>query len=143
MCTLAFPEEEYTVSDIEILRQGKSYTVDTVREIKKRYPHERLYLIIGSDQLLSFDRWYKFREILENATLCAVSREGSVNKELLERFADEHLRMYGECLIFDFEPFEVSSTEIRRMIKEGVPADELIDKEVMNYILSEGLYKNE
>lgn len=140
MCSLQFPEEIFTVSDIEIKRGGKSYTVDTVNSIRELYPDERLYLIIGSDQLLSFDRWYRFSEIMEKAVICAVSREGSVPVEQLEAFADSRLRQYGEVLIFDFEPFEISSTEIRRIIKDGKGAEDYISAEVEDFIRREGLY---
>lgn len=141
MCSLQFPEDFFTVSDIEIKRGGKSYTVDTLNSIKELYPDEKLYLIIGSDQLLSFNRWYKFEDIMKKAVLCAVAREGSVGKKQLENFADDNLRQYGEVLIFDFEPFEVSSTEIREMINDGKCAGEFISPEVNDYILREGLYK--
>ena len=64
MCRLAFPEDIFGVSDIEIKRGGKSYTVDTVTAVRELYPEEKIYLLIGSDQLLSFDRWYRYRDIL-------------------------------------------------------------------------------
>lgn len=141
MCLLQFPEEIFTVSDIEIKRGGKSYTVDTINSIKELYPDEALYLIIGSDQLLYFNKWYKFQEIMEKAVICAVSREDAVAKEQLEAFADSSLRQYGRVLIFDFDPFEVSSTEIRKMIKEGKSAEGFISSDVNDFILREGLYR--
>ena len=54
MCKLAFEGEDYIISDLEIKREGKSYTVDTVTELKEIYPDDELYLIMGSDMLLSF-----------------------------------------------------------------------------------------
>ena len=143
MCELAFPEDIFSVSDIEIRREGKSYTIDTVKAVKELYPDEKIYLITGSDQLLSFNRWYKFDEILRNVTLAAVSREGTVGEEELSRFADMNLRKYGECLIFSFEPFEVSSTEIREKIRKDEDILPYLEEEVIQYISSEGLYKNE
>ncbi len=143
MCELAFPEDIFTVSDMEIKREGKSYTIDTVKAVKELYPHEKLYLITGSDQLLSFNRWYKFDEILKNATLCAVSREGRVGEEELSRFADMNLRKHGECIIFSFEPFEVSSTDIREKIGKGEDISPYLTEDVAQYISFEGLYKDE
>lgn len=143
MCELAFPEDIFSVSDIEIKREGKSYTVDTVNAVKRLYPHEKIYLITGSDQLLSFNRWYKFDEILKNVTLTAVSREGAVSEEELSRFADVNLRKHGECIILSFEPFEVSSTEIREKIRQGEDVSRYLTEDVVQYISSEGLYKNE
>ena len=143
MCELAFPEDIFTVSDIEIKREGKSYTVDTVKAVKELYPHEKIYLITGSDQLLSFNRWYKFDEILRNVTLAAVSRRGEVREEELSRFADMNLRQYGECLILSFEPFTVSSTEIREKIRKGEDTSPYLTEEVIKYISTEGLYKDD
>ena len=142
MCRLAFSEECFFVSDIEICRGGKSYTVDTVKKVREMYPDEKIYLLIGSDQLLHFDKWYRFSDILEAVTLLCVSREEGVKKEELEKFADTRLRNYGECKIVDFEPFEISSTKIRKMISEGEDVSEFIDKEVYSYIREKGIYKN-
>ena len=58
MCRIAFGNHDnFFVSDIEIKRAGKSYTVDTVRELKKMYPGDDMFLFVGSDMLLSFDKW--------------------------------------------------------------------------------------
>ena len=143
MCRIAFPEDIFEVSDIEISRGGKSYTIDTVYEVRRLYPDERLYLLIGSDQLLSFDRWYRFKDILSQVTLVSVSREHAVDAERLERFADEHLRPYGECIILDFSAFEISSTVLREGISEDRDMSEFIDESVAEYIHGEGLYKHE
>ncbi len=143
MCRIAFPEDIFEVSDIEISRGGKSYTVDTVDEVRRLYPDERLYLLIGSDQLLSFDRWYRFKDILSQVTLVSVSREHAVETERLEDFADERLRPYGECIILDFSAFEISSTVLREGISEDRDMSEFIDEGVIAYIHGEGLYKHE
>ena len=143
MCRLAFPEDIFEISDIEIKRGGKSYTVDTVTEVKELYPDKKLYLLIGSDQLLSFDRWYRYRDILSMVTLVSVSRESSVETARLNEFADERLRPYGECMIFDFDAFEVSSTFLREKLSSGENTEHYMDPYVSAYIQKEGLYKNE
>ncbi len=143
MCRLAFPEDIFEISDIEIRRGGKSYTVDTVAAVKELYPDEKIYLLIGSDQLLSFDRWYRYRDILSGVTLVSVSRESCTETETLSVFADEKLRPYGECMIFDFDAFEVSSTFLRKRLSVGDDVSEYVDKDVFAYIQKEGLYKNE
>ena len=143
MCLLEFNDDIFIVSDMEIKRGGKSYTVETVKKIKELYPDEKLFLIIGSDQLLSFNKWYRFSDIMADATICAVSREGETEKSQLEIFADKNLREYGECLIFDFQPFEISSTEIRQKISDGINVNDFVSQEVSDYIQREGLYKNE
>ena len=56
------------VLDIELLREGKSYTADTVEQILGQYPEDELYLVLGTDMLLSFEHWYKFGYLIENCT---------------------------------------------------------------------------
>lgn len=143
MCSLEFYEDFFEVSDIEIKRSGKSYTVDTVKSVKEKYPDKKLYLIVGSDQFLSFNRWYKFDEILKDVTLCAVTREGEVKKEELEVFGEKNLAEFGEYKIFEFEPLEISSTKIREYISRNIDTSRFLSENVAEYIRTEGLYKNE
>ncbi len=142
MCELAFPESHFEISDIEISRGGKSYTVDTVSAVKKLYPDKKLYLIIGSDQLLSFNKWYRFADILSLVTLVSVSREEDVGFAALEEFSDNRLRVYGEVKIFDFSPLEISSTVLREKINSGEDTSQYISEAVRDYIDRKGLYKN-
>lgn len=140
MCREAFCEEEFIVCDTEIKRGGRSYTVDTVKAVKEMFPDEKLFLLIGSDQLEHFDKWYCFDEILRLVTLVAVSREGNDKKAELERIADEKLRMHGTCLILDFDAFEVSSTQIRALVSQGADVSSYTDEGVNAYIKQKGLY---
>lgn len=141
MCRLAFPENEgFSVTEAEIKRGGVSYTVDTVREIKRLEPEGELFLITGSDMLLSFDRWREYKKILSICTLAAVSRCGADSPAELERFADERLRDFGRVLIVPFEPYEISSTEIRKIISHGESAAAFLPEKVNEYITERGLY---
>ncbi len=142
MCRLAFADMPcVTVSDYEVSRTEVSYTVDTICHFRKLYPNDELYLLIGSDMLLTFDKWRKFEEILANCTLCAASRENaSRDMENLEKKAEE-LRPYGNVIIIKAEPFEVSSTEIREKIIKNSDISCYVPKNVVKYILENNLYK--
>ncbi len=142
MCRLAFADMPcVTVSDYEISRPEVSYTVDTVGHFRKMYPDDELYLLIGSDMLLTFDKWRKFEEILADCTLCAASREnGSRDMEILCRKAEE-LRRYGNVVLIKSEPFETSSTEIREKIMKNSDISCYVPKNVVKYILVNNLYK--
>ncbi len=142
MCKAAFEDECFTVSDLELCRGGKSYTVDTVNAVKALYPDSQLYLIVGSDQVLSFNRWYRYMDILGMVTLAGVSREDSVKRDEIEKFAESQLRPYGQCEILEFSPLEISSTELRRMLAEDIDTGELLPEKVKEYIKQKGLYKN-
>ncbi len=141
MCKLTFTGDEYQISDMEFQRDGKSYTVETVRQLRKIYPDDELFLIIGSDMLLSFDKWYEYEEILKNVTLCVATRENEVSKEMLLNYAKNILQLNeNEIIISCVSPFVCSSTEIRNKIKEKTSVNNLISNEVMNYICQNNIY---
>ena len=62
-------EEKAEVSDLELQRGGVSYTFDTVKTLQSQYPNAELFLLVGTDMLLSFDRWYRYKELLSMVTL--------------------------------------------------------------------------
>ena len=141
MCRLAFEGEDYIVSDLEIRRAGKSYTVDTVTELKKIYPDDELYLIMGSDMLLCFDKWYRYKDILSMATICATTRQGDISLDELRSYSRDVLGK--QTLIIDFEPFECSSTKVRNALISGEDATCLVPEKVLLYIIEKGLYTDE
>lgn len=143
MCKRNFFESYFEISDIEIIRQGKSYTVDTLEALRKKYPNDELFLIIGSDMLLSFHQWYRYRDILSLATLCVASREDEVSFGTLVEYAETTLgksREKGEIIISKIPPVELSSTLIRKKIADGADVSDLLCAEVFNYIKEKGLY---
>ena len=76
LCELAFVDiPGVTVSDMELRREGKSYTVDTVRALRAENPEAELCLLVGTDMLRTFDEWCEFREILDAVTLLATARD--------------------------------------------------------------------
>lgn len=143
MCRLAFPESHFEVSDLEIKRKGKSYTIDTVTELKKQYPDNELFLIIGSDMLLSFHKWYRFEEILRNVTLCVATRENDISCEKLLFYAKDVLNLKdNEIIISPIEAFVCSSTDVRNRIKAGENTDSFLTGEVRKYIMDNNIYKD-
>lgn len=131
MCRRAFANLNCEVSDIELKRSGKSYTVDTLRELKKRFPDDELFFIIGSDMLETFQQWYCWEEILSLAVICAASRENGFEPDWNGYTPEQRSRF----VFVTAEPLEVSSTELRRGEKP-----ELIDPAVSEYIKENGLY---
>lgn len=140
MCELAFSEEKYEVSALEIEKGETSYTVNTLTALKAQYPDDDLFLIIGSDMLLSFNRWYRWQEILKLCTLCAVSRCDDDPLQELEEFAHKHLRCEGNVLILPFAPLVVSSTLLREKIRNGEDTRAFLHPAVKDYIQSHNLY---
>ncbi len=144
MCRLNFCEDLFRVSDIEIQRGGKSYTVDTVNAIKGLYPHSQLYLFMGDDMLLSFHRWYEYRRIMSMCHIVAACRTEDLTE--LNAMKDYARQVLGDdgtgVTICSSVPVEISSTEIRNQLcTEG--ESEMLLPQVNEYIKSRGLYREQ
>lgn len=124
------------VSDCEIRRKGKSYTVDTLELFKRKYPDADIFFIIGSDMLLTFDEWRCPRRILELATVVAAPRRKSAElvEEMRKKAKSITEALGGKIEIIPLSPKEISSTEIR----EG--AESAVSPAVLEYIEKKGLY---
>ncbi len=140
MCKLAFKEPLFEVSDVEINRGGKSYTVDTVNSVKELYPHSELYLFMGDDMFLSFNKWYKYEEIARKCVIVAACRTERLEKlHSMKAFARDVLRLGDGRVIFcESVPVEISSTTIRENVKNN--CFEYIGSDVAEYIKAKGLY---
>lgn len=145
MCELLFSDDFYEISSIELKRQGKSYTIDTVQELKKLYPDDELFLIIGADMLMSFDKWYRYEDILSDVKLCVTVRDDEVKTADLCAFAKNVLKLDSEkkeIIIADVEPWICSSTDVRLRLSLGLDAAEMISTEVFNYARLNLLYES-
>ena len=142
MCRLAFAGMDgVVVSDMEIERGGKSYTIDTLKELSAK--NRRLLLLCGTDMVLSFDRWYKYREILELCYPVYMRREKDamldtmrVNK--LTKYYNESGKMFRKLI---GEPIELCSTDIRKAVKRGDSISGMVPPAVEKYIIDNNLYK--
>lgn len=129
------------VSDMEIARGGRSYTYETVTLLREIYPDDELIFILGSDMLLSFHTWKNPDVILSHVKICAVTRSDSIDKEQLEEYVEEYFPKNKERFITcNFDPIEVSSTQIRNAIRNGESVEGLVDRRVMEYIKEKELY---
>ncbi len=140
MCRLNFSGSVFEVSTLEFDRRGKSYTYDTLCQIRELYPDAQLYLTVGSDMLYYFDKWYRYEDILEMCTLCAAERDGETNP--IKKFGVPESLKGRKVLVFDdIEPLTVSSTDIRRKIRGGEDVAGALDSKVYQYISEGGLYR--
>jgi nicotinate-nucleotide adenylyltransferase len=124
--------EGFEVSDFELNKQGISYTIDTISHYKNIYSH--IDLIIGYDNLLNFTTWKDPDEIVKIANLVVLSRKS--NQPDVSNPYFNHAELVKTPLI------EISSTDIRRRVKENKLINFLVPKKVMEYIYSLNLYKD-
>ena len=134
-------EGRVEVSDMELKREGKSYTVDTMAELHRKYPDAKLYLFMGTDMFLSFQTWYQPQEIADLCTLCAFGRTEADSEELFavqRQYLAE--KFHAECVTITLPKIvDISSTQLRAALEEGRGRDYL-DPAVYGYILRERLY---
>lgn len=142
MCRLAFAKLPYvTVSDWELSQSEVSYSVNTVEHFRKEFPEDELFFIMGSDMLLSFDKWHKWQDILKMCTVIAASREdgGSDIERLREKAAQ--LSRFGKVIVTEITAFELSSSEIREKIIKNCDLSCYMDKNVVEYIEENRIYE--
>ena len=142
MCERAFGDmERVIVSDMEIARGGKSYTVDTLRALSGE--DRRLFLLIGTDMMLTLDQWRAPDEIFKLCYPIYVRREqdpileGQIvakNQLYQEKYGRIVRRLMADVI-------ELSSTEIRDRVKNGEEITDLVPTPVADYIKSNGLYR--
>lgn len=147
MTRLAFAGLESTVvSDMEILRRGRSYTYDTLTELSEE--GRELYFLCGTDMLLTVDSWYRAEDLFRLATFVLERREcdRSLDVEVRERI-DYYKSTFGARIVeIDIDPILLSSTDVRNAAMRGASRDELaelVGGEVADYIVSHGLYRAE
>lgn len=139
MCRLAFGSVEgVEISDMEICRGGKSYTVDTLTAIREQYPQKEILLLCGGDMFATLDKWVRAKDILNMAVPVGMCRAGYEN-EFLES-AKRLWNMGASVEIIDVDLPDVSSTEIRKAVSLGEGGKGMLSDEVDQYIKSKGLY---
>jgi nicotinate-nucleotide adenylyltransferase len=143
MLRLAVNEDpRFSVSDLEVQRGGISYTVDTVRDLKKIYPNDELILIVGSDTLLDLHNWYRPEELLSLCAIAAVLRPGEHEaEEIAEKI--QLPAIYKKRVLkklIKAHQVQVSSTEIRTRMGKGLGIRYFVPSNVEIYIYDKGLY---
>lgn len=141
MCKLAFADvDRVVVSDIEIIRQGKSYTVDTLCEISKLHPDDELFLIVGADSFMQLPLWFKAEEIFCRATVLTIARGEVDYQKLLAQKTLLQKEFNANTFVLEKPVAQVSSTQVRNLIFEKADFSHLLSNEVSEYIIRNGLY---
>jgi len=124
--------DKFDFSDYEITKGGVSYSLNTILELKKKY--NEIELIIGYDNLLSFDKWHQPDEIIKLAKLIVLKRKfaGDIN---------QFNKYFAEASFIDSPVIDISSTTIRERVRKNLPIDFLVPQKVKEYIAANSLYK--
>ena len=141
MCRLAFSHiDKVNISDFEINRGGKSYTVLTLEAFCAE--DRELYFLCGTDMFLTLEGWYSFEKIFKLATVCYVRRE---NDSQIERKIEELTNRYeskydARIIPIPVSVTEISSSKLRQLLKLGDNAKSYLTDSVYKYIQEKGLY---
>jgi nicotinate-nucleotide adenylyltransferase len=122
-------DDRFQVSDIEIVRSGPTYAIDTVRKWKKQNPADELFWIVGSDALSGIPSWHEWEAFVSEVTIVAVNRVGQ-----------------NDSVPFDFVSVEmpevrISATELRDRFTNHADTQYLVPPKVSQYISDQGLYQ--
>ncbi len=123
------------VSDIEIEREGASYTVDTLRQLRQLYPGSRLWIIIGTDMLDSFEQWYKPEEIAALCRIAVVARDKDDRQRIKKQAVQLAKKLNAVIDIVDNIPLPMSSTGFRNGASGAA-----VPSEIKRYIKKHRLY---
>lgn len=129
----------FEVSDIEIKREGLSYTIDTIKSLLRENPDVEYYFILGADAVAELDKWERFEQLLDLCYFVAATRPGFA--EQVEK-AKASFGDLGDKIIWLNTPeLNISSTDIRSRVKKGLPIKYIVTSSVESYIHKEELYK--
>lgn len=116
------------ISGIELRREGKSFSADTVEELKRLFPGDEFLFVVGTDMLLTFEEWYRYRYLLDNLTLAAVSRDEG-DEARIAGHAEYLRKKYGARIeIVRRAPVPMASTDIRELLRRRSGAEYLRDE---------------
>ena len=147
----------FFASNKELTREGPSYTIDTINEFKQEYDKStNFYLLMGSDAFLDITTWKQKDKIFQNISIIVMLRGLWENYDSITSFIDQHISKeyifnkadncfhhttQHKILIFNVPKIDISSTTIRKRIKDNKPINTLVPENVEKIIKTKGLYK--
>lgn len=153
---VAAPEERYQMAcmavegnkslcckDIEIKRQGYTYSYETLETLRQLYPEDHFYFIFGADCLFAIENWKYPERIFANCSVIAAVRGDSPIADMKQKILELESKYQADIILLPFIQLEISSTEIRERVRNGQSIRYLVPDKVIAYIEEKGLYKNE
>ncbi len=131
----------FALYTIEIDRGGNSYTCDTIMELKKRYPDQEYYLIVGADNLFTMEEWKDAEVIFQNAKILAAVRGNKKRADMEKKIAQLKEKYGADIILLDVRQVDISSSAIREKIAAGRSVRYMLPDKVREYILKNHLYE--
>lgn len=134
-------DERFLVSDMELKRAGRTYTVDTLLQLRDEYPHAQFTYIVGSDTLMLLPSWKDAERVATLCDMAVILRPGDSREAVQNTIAQYHETLGLHAVLLRFTGPDVSSTAIREAVQAGLPLDGLVPEAVAGYIRDKGLYR--
>lgn len=135
--------EAFVFSDMEMTRQGTTYTADTLEQLKETYPEHEFYFIMGADSFVELSTWYQPEKIFSLAEIVVVNRQGTTRHQFTE-YRDLYEKKYGkEASLVEMPFIGISSTNIRLRAATGLTVRYQVPDIVAEYMEKKGLYQME
>jgi nicotinate-nucleotide adenylyltransferase len=131
-------DERFAVSDLEMTREGPSFTVDTLEELHSQDPDTELFLIVGGDVAVGLPRWHAPERVLSLATLAIAKRRGTPRASIEAALGT--LPGGDHACFFQMPRVGFSSTMVRERVRNGQPIKYIVPDRVADYINEHGLY---
>ena len=144
MLKLALAGKNYfSISLMEIMRPGPSYAVDTIAQMKEQLEAgDELYFIMGWDSLMTLHLWQEPQRLIRLCRIVAAPRPGYSEPDISlieKRLPDIRQRV----IVMERPQIDISATDIRQLVSQGLPIDHLVPEEVARYIREHHLYRRE
>lgn len=134
---------DFALSTIEIDREGNSYSYETVEELKRMQPKTDFYFIMGADSLLEIERWKHPDRLMAECTLLVAVRDDCDREGLEKQIIYLTDKYQADIRILPANRIDISSTKIRRMIREGKSVRYMLPDQVIRFIQKNHLYRQE
>ena len=128
--------------DIEVKRDGYTYTYETAEQLKKEHPTDEFYYIYGADCLFDFEKWKFPDRIFASCTIVVNVRNGASVEMMQKKIEELQEKFHAKILLLPFYNLEISSTELRKRIGEGKSVRYLVPDAVISYIEEKGFYRS-
>lgn len=144
MLKLAVKDVPYfRVSDMEIKREGYSYSSVTLETLRKLHPDTDYYFIMGADSVFQIETWHEPKTVMSDCIILAATRNHTP-KDVLRRQIDHlHRKYQADIRLMDIPDLELSSSEIRRRVRQNLPIRFMVQDAVAEYIKAHQLYIHE
>jgi len=130
----------FRLLDIEISREGSSYTIDTIKQVKEMFEIDDLYFIVGADNAREILKWRSAEELIKLVKFLVIARPGEWDENFI--YDITNLRDNGGYIeILEVSPIPIASTNIRHRVKSNKSIKYMVTKDVEDYIYNNGLYK--